>query len=622
MYYTVSSKTIYCCKLHLIESLGGGATSDAVVRITDGLRGITMIQLPRGSHTIKLQWRHSSGLDTSSWQIASEILDGFGGGASLVAVYHAFNEAPEIHFDPVDETLQLQIVQNEPVTVTLLEDGSQSIKGFSISDLDSEHSPDNLYAVTILAAHGMVSLGHKEGLSFATGDGNKDQLVVMIGTLDIVNKAVFEMIYTGSLNFFGEDLVTISVNDQGSSGVGVGGDLTASMDIHIIVNPVNDRPTFAIPNYQVVNEDEELEIYGITLHDPDVEPLDDVSVFRLSLVVVGGVLNLFGDLQGVKFLQGTGKNESAMTLLGTMKQLNEALSKVNYLGNTDSNKFRVDEVLTMIVSDMGLDEGSPDALTSEVKLPITVEPVNDAPTIVVPRSLSIGIDGLQLVDLDLSDPRNDDLGVYQIRLAVSSGASVVSLGSEVGLTFTEGSSGDSTMGFSGTLKNINAALGSILYSRLPAFDGEDDILMTVVDPMEITSSTLVGVQLSNEQALLPSIVGIYPEQAFIDPEQPVSVLVHLSLTSNVDINEDWYCQFGTMKTIANWISISQLSCPVPMTGVVEDHAVLLRITNAVNVWTSAIEFFFQAPFHVEQIVPSKRSCRFGYNCHWKFIFHF
>ncbi|HMS55901.1 MAG TPA: SBBP repeat-containing protein [Fimbriimonadaceae bacterium] len=91
------------------------------------------------------------------------------------------------------------------------------ISGISISDADAQSGQ---LTVQLSAAHARLSLVTTAGLTFALGDGTRDAQMTFSGTLTDLNAALASVTYEADLNFAGDDVVSISVSDNGNSGGG------------------------------------------------------------------------------------------------------------------------------------------------------------------------------------------------------------------------------------------------------------------------------------------------------------------------------------------------------------------------------------------------------------------
>ena len=226
----------------------------------------------------------------------------------------------------------------------------------------------------------MVTLGSKDGLTFGTGDGVEDELMQFVGVLPNVNAALASLTYRGLLDFNGADNITITVSDQTHRGTGPA--LTDTAVIAVAVTPVNDQPTLVVPAKQTVAEDSTLSIEGVRVFDVEASKSPSKQM-QMSLYVVGGTLSL-KQTSGLNFSTGDGVSDPAMQFTGSLADLNKALQNLSYVGDEDFNSNHHAEFLKVYVNDLGSTIGGGGALTTEAVVPITVNAVNDAPSIVSP----------------------------------------------------------------------------------------------------------------------------------------------------------------------------------------------------------------------------------------------
>ena len=140
------------------------------------------------------------------------------------------------------------LATNDPVTgsapadASVDEDGSVSITGMTIADLDSALAPGGIYAVTLSAGHGVLTLGTIGGLSFDAGDGASDATMTFHGAFDDINAALATARYAPTADYNGHDSVTLHVTDLSGSVVATGSGAATSHDlsIDVTVNAVPD----------------------------------------------------------------------------------------------------------------------------------------------------------------------------------------------------------------------------------------------------------------------------------------------------------------------------------------------------------------------------------------------
>ncbi|CAD5105836.1 VCBS domain-containing protein [Zestomonas carbonaria] len=143
----------------------------------------------------------------------------------------------------------------------------------------------------------------------------------------------------------------------------------------------NDAPVNQVPGDQVAQEDEVLNIGGISVSDIDVgnRPIE------VTLRVQHGILDFSSFPPGVLIVV-IGDGTSEVTLAGSVGDINLVLANLTYLGDLNFNGI---DTLTVITNDLGGfgdadGDGIPgetvdDALTDIDTVRIVVNPVNDLP---------------------------------------------------------------------------------------------------------------------------------------------------------------------------------------------------------------------------------------------------
>ena len=158
------------------------------------------------------------------------------------------NNGQNNSLDPVTGSIEIQVsnVNNRPEIsapdrVEVNEDGSLVFGSdpkptISISDVDAF---DRDIVVTITATHGQLSLAGNDGASVNTSDNAGIYTLTLTGTQAEINQALDGLKFTPDANFHGDAVITVSVDDQGNTGVGDG---TDTHTIDVTINPVNDQP--------------------------------------------------------------------------------------------------------------------------------------------------------------------------------------------------------------------------------------------------------------------------------------------------------------------------------------------------------------------------------------------
>ena len=234
-------------------------------------------------------------------------------------------------------------VNTVPGAQSVAEDTILPIAGVSVADIDS-----STLTTTLNVSSGILNVTAGAG---AVVTGNASASVIITGTAAEINAALTGLAYTGNPNFNGADTLTVATSD---------GTATDTDLIAITVNPVNDAPVNTVPGAQSVAEDTALPIAGVSVADVDGDAL------TTTLNVSSGILNVTAGA-GV-----TGNGSASVSIAGTAAQINAALAGLTYTGSLDFNGA---DTLTVATSDgtaIGTDT-----------IAITVNPVNDAPVLVV-----------------------------------------------------------------------------------------------------------------------------------------------------------------------------------------------------------------------------------------------
>ncbi|MCP3696940.1 MAG: hypothetical protein GY917_32410, partial [Planctomycetaceae bacterium] len=133
---------------------------------------------------------------------------------------------------------------------------------------------------------------------------------------------------------------------------------------------------------------------------------------------------------------------------------------------------------------------------------VDVYSLNDSPTWTLPgvqqvdKNQSLAISGVSVIDVDAGN------STLQVSLSAQQG--VLTVGSTADLQFTTGDgSADSQLVFTGTLANLNTALGGLVYQPAHDFHGGETIQLSVNDQGNTgaggakTTATTLGVTVNN-----------------------------------------------------------------------------------------------------------------------------
>lgn len=219
---------------------------------------------------------------------------------------------------------------------------------------------------------------------------------------------------------------------------------------------VDDAPVISAPTSTLVVEDVATVINHISISDPDSFNID------MTLNVGSGTLAATSGAGVV--VSGT---STAIKLSGTIDAVNAFIAN-NRLTYTTAANATADVTLTITV-----DNGSvaPDIKTMTLR----VSPVNDAPVVTVPVSITVTEDlAGYLSGISFSDV---DAGSASVTATFSVPSGTLSAISGSGVTVTD--SGTATLTLSGSLSDINAFIAALSVKYQTALDNTSSVLLTV-----------------------------------------------------------------------------------------------------------------------------------------------
>ncbi|CAN6449712.1 unnamed protein product [Victoria cruziana] len=194
--------------------------------------------------------------------------------------------------------------------------------------------------------------------------------VLLVGPVEVINSALQSLQYLGNKNFFGRDVLSMSLKNR----YGV-----RYAQVPILVEPVNDPPYVTAPKYVLLKGegfnngtqiyDKEADNFELSIGDPDSIYFSDINQFTLALsmevscgVLIAKVhvsivdtvelklkgsnhwqpLDFFVIIKDHVVIEGKG-----IRFRGKIEECNNALQHVLYLGTATG------AVLTITVNDMG-----------------------------------------------------------------------------------------------------------------------------------------------------------------------------------------------------------------------------------------------------------------------------
>jgi len=218
---------------------------------------------------------------------------------------------------------------------------------------------NNDLRMSITAANGTFSLGSTDNIDFLTGDGFRDTVVVINGTISHINQAIDHMTFFPDPNYSGMATLSFRTNDLGSTGSNAiprNDEDTIVIDVREIADP----PHITVPDLVECLEDK---LASVSLQ------LTDVDGGIVSIVVEPDNIDLIPSDQ-VKL---TGTDLAQIDGGYTILTSKDSVCLLNLNIHPASNQYGETDIAIMLTDAAGL------SFTRNIH--VVVQPVNDMPTI-------------------------------------------------------------------------------------------------------------------------------------------------------------------------------------------------------------------------------------------------
>ncbi len=309
--------------------------------------------------------------------------------------------------------------------------------------------------------------------------------------------------YVPNSNFFGADTFTYTISDS----INTPNDGPHTGTVSITVTPVNDAPVVTVPGSQSIDEDADLSVPGVSVSDIDAGTM----TVTVSIASTNGTVNV-----NPSGSSAVGNSSSAVTLNGTLTQLNNALGSMTYSPDMD---YSGSAEISVSINDNGHTGGGDETDTKTIS--IAISPLNDAPVISVPGPVSTtknfdfvfeGATPISVMDVDSGA---SDLSATVAISTMDTGLiGSIALGTPNTVDVT--ASSPISISFDGTLAEINEALDGLTYSPGLEFVG-----FTTVDVMvNDNGATGAGTAESDSESVVIEVLDFIPSSiggfAFLD----------------------------------------------------------------------------------------------------------
>lgn len=134
-------------------------------------------------------------------------------------------------------------VNQLPGSMTVKEDGSLSLSGISVKDVDAGSAS---VSMVLRVEHGVLTLLGATGAVVVQGADTSE--ITLVGSLADLNQLLASSLhYEPAKDFWGEDTLTVTTSDQGNSGAG--GPLSDTDQVTINVTPEPDMPGLTVDQH-------------------------------------------------------------------------------------------------------------------------------------------------------------------------------------------------------------------------------------------------------------------------------------------------------------------------------------------------------------------------------------
>lgn len=558
---------------------------DGRVRGIKNARASMVLLLAGGTHTARLQWQT---VDGSKWMAVSFVTDHASSHASVFLSVNAWNNEPKV-------VAPLEVVGNED---ELLE-----ITTIAISDVKDAIALDYDVTVRMAVTHGVLTLKPTQGITFASGTGVQNEFVLFSGALSRVNAILSRITYRSFFNWYGNDTLRIVVTDQTSTGFSPARSHEASVAVRI--QSVNDAPQLLVPTTQFLLEDDEISIFGVSVHDVDVRaPVND-AVFDVQLSAISGVLSL-RSLTNLQFLEGEGVRDQVVRFQGHLQDVNAALFELTYKPDRDFNTQQHAEQIDIRV----IDRNERDGTTSEVRrtIAVNVESVDDPIAIRAAAMLKLTLSGYSVTTALTAD------AIVYARLQTMSLVGKIELTGALDTVKHPVARGPistaptRSLTLSGAAEDVDVMLKSLSYSRAHSIFGHDIVFVSLSHRSDFQDAEESAVQLAFKQtnsAVSPCVL------TSVSPSRG-STRGGTTITVSGSAFATWprgslQCQFGPNAPVAaTVVSDRELVCvsPANTPDVYSPLRTFVMVTDGKSFFSNPVAFVLEAPWDALSLYPA------------------
>lgn len=252
-------------------------------------------------------------------------------------------------------------VNSVPAPLTTDEDMPRmlsSVDGTALSTSDPDSGPaDVRMSLALSSGTGVLVMNSTVGIQI-TGGADNSPAISFTGPVAAINAVLDGLLYVPTPDFSGTATLTVTTDDLGNSGAG--GPLSDVDLVTITVEALNDPPVVLGPPAQSAPANTALTFAAANGNAWSIADVDaGTAEVVVDLVVTNGTATL-GTSAGLDFIQGDGELDAEMTFIGTVAEVNSAVSQITFMPAPD---FGGPASLSITVDDQGAN-GAGGALVS------------------------------------------------------------------------------------------------------------------------------------------------------------------------------------------------------------------------------------------------------------------
>lgn len=388
--------------------------------------------------------------------------------------------------------------------ISVVEETPKSITGIAVADVDAATGK---LTISLHVTHGILTINTNVigGLTAFDVTSNGTPTVILVGTLSQLNATLSNasgVTYLGNNLYFGPDVLTMTTSDNGNTGIGGTLTDTDSVDINIIHKnhaPILDGSV--TPSLTPINEDNINSVGNlVSFANPYIVDIDSIDLKGIAIVGVSAVIaGDTGPLSGTWQYSTNGgatwtsfpvvSGGNALVLRDTDRVRFQPQSNKNGTVSITYKAWdRSDNAAPGTTIDASGGGGSSSVSTATQTATLTVLPINDAPTGVLPAGPIVVVPGVltTISPISVGDVEADfSTANIRVTLSATRGTITVRTGIASGLTSAQISgNGTANVVITAPTVIINKTFGSVngvRYTASGGFVGADTISMLIAD---------------------------------------------------------------------------------------------------------------------------------------------